>query len=134
MVITRTWSLFEGTPMKRLLAKITLSLGLMAGLSMGTASVAGATPPTTVCYPSCTSSVTTVPGVPTTNSLTTQQPQTTVASANGGGSAADATAAAQGGQSLAFTGSDVVGTVVVATVLIAAGFMMIRLSRRRRSA
>lgn len=54
--------------------------------------------------------------------------------ASGSGTSSDSGTSSGSGSNLAVTGTDVIGLVIVAFVLIAGGFLILRLNRRRSAA
>lgn len=130
--------------MKRLvshqLSMLVMTVALFAGtlLLSGTAS---AQTTTTICYPTCTTVSTGTTPPATTPGTTPDTPPTTSgfsgstpSSIDTGTAPAVAIPAPASSGSLAFTGVDVAGIVVVAVVLIAGGFLVLRVGRRRRQA
>jgi hypothetical protein len=120
--------------MKRIAATVILSLGAMLGVIGGGATLAGAQTTTLAastkdCYPGCTSPAkghpTTTP--PTTAFRATSTPTTPTA-------APTLTAVTTPATGLAFTGTDVVESVVAGMVLIGGGLLLVQGTRRRRQA
>jgi hypothetical protein len=110
--------------MKRFLAALILACGVALATLTGLASSAGASNlVASSCYPSCSVPDGGANGVPVAN----QTP------ADNEGSATVTPASTTSG-SLAFTGTDVAGTVVLGGALIGGGALMVRVSRRRRQA
>jgi hypothetical protein len=108
--------------MRRFVALLLLLTAFGMGSAGTLAATASAAPAiaTATCYPTCTTTPT-IDG--STNPLTSQAPS---------GPATPATPTSATG-SLAFTGADIAGTVVIAFVVLGAGLLLVRVSRRRRS-
>jgi hypothetical protein len=123
--------------MKRLatlwLSMMAVVVGLFAA-SVLSAGGASAQTSTTTCYPACTSATSVAPPVSTSYS-TTPPASTFVAPAGSSGTAEPvvATASSASTGTLAFTGADVTGTIIVAVLLIGGGVVVLRLGRRRRA-
>jgi hypothetical protein len=125
--------------MKRIAATVILSLGTMLGVIGGGATLASAqttasqAAATKDCYPSCTApgkgATTPAKGGATTTPTTTAFPATSPATTPAGPTL---TAVATPATGLAFTGTDVVGSVVGGLVLIGGGLLLVTATRRRR--
>ena len=120
-----------------------LGVGLLFGtlLALAGSSLSGAAAlPAAGCYPSCSTTTvsnptTTLPATTTTlPGPTTTAPAVVAHTSSGNGDpSADPSTATQATGSLAFTGSDIVGMVVIALLLVGGGIVLVGVSRRRSS-